>query len=632
MAAEKENREELAAEQARKEAEIFVQGKSKEEIEKELKNMNKGPGFLGWIRDRINGFLNFVKIAALSVFLGRREASRRMDAGTREAEQKAREDAVAKLARQEVLKEKLKELDPSRETEKQEEISKNKEQNLNEQNKPNTEKDGQEQETGKEEGQSANKQHNFEDREDTEQKARQDQEENKEAENDLKQNNSGQEQQKASDKSDKKQLESENQLKNETILAQQCREMTDGYREGLTTYIENVTGIKRDYFTVGNTDGKIRIDFGELNNNIKGQENPYRYGVTLDKYGCVQEYNKSEISKMLGTTILYYTAEIYKDSRNKNQYPGTLPSRDMLKSTIERLQSKLEENQRNGGPVKKFSQPLYGHVLTIGMTGRGENRQMFLSIDGGKGQTGKVEDLAGWAKEMIDQKIKGQEQSLQFTFTNDGKNYSYAETDKHHGGDYGKIPQYREAFYQQRDKMVKEQAMPVECAKYYTLDELKQEFSKQLHDITTDGQQITDENGNKILNTVRSFEFGNAHYHIELEPVKDENGKDSLEINGVLMAPAAQSLSEETLNIKHVYGEIDGLDAKRGYNELDGNIARYMAEDYAELHQEPQIKDRDQENTQEWPEVTFDNSSSRDDPSIYETFNESMDDMDYEDR
>ena len=94
MAVDKKNSEELAAEQARKEAELFVKGKSKEDIEKELKRMEKGPGFLGWVRDRINGFLNFVKIAALSVLLGRRETSRRMDAGTLEAEQKAREDAT----------------------------------------------------------------------------------------------------------------------------------------------------------------------------------------------------------------------------------------------------------------------------------------------------------------------------------------------------------------------------------------------------------------------------------------------------------------------------------------------------------------------------------------------------------
>ena len=60
MAVDKKSREELAAEQARKEAELFVKGKSKEEIEKELKRMDKGPGFLGWVRDRINGFLNFI--------------------------------------------------------------------------------------------------------------------------------------------------------------------------------------------------------------------------------------------------------------------------------------------------------------------------------------------------------------------------------------------------------------------------------------------------------------------------------------------------------------------------------------------------------------------------------------------
>ena len=45
----------------------------------------------------------------------------------------------------------------------------------------------------------------------------------------------------------------------------------------------------------------------------------------------------------------------------------------MLPAVIKKLQDKIEENQRNGGPAKNFSQPLYGHVLTVGMTGRGEN-------------------------------------------------------------------------------------------------------------------------------------------------------------------------------------------------------------------------------------------------------------------
>ena len=57
-----------------------------------------------------------------------------------------------------------------------------------------------------------------------------------------------------------------------------------------------------------------------------------------------------------------------------------------------------------------------------------------------------------------------------------------------------------------------------------------------------------------------------------------------------------------------------------------------MAEDYAELHQEPKIEDRTQENNQEWIEVSFDDSSNRDAPSNTEIFLESMDDVDYEDR
>ena len=98
------------------------------------------------------------------------------------------------------------------------------------------------------------------------------------------------------------------------------------------------------------------------------------------------------------------------------------------------------------------------------------------------------------------------------------------------------------------------------------------------------------------------------------------------------MTSAAQSISEEKLNIRHIYGEINGIDAKRGYNELNENIAKYMAEDYAELHQEPKIEDRTQENNQEWIEVSFDDSSNRDAPSNTEIFLESMDDVDYEDR
>lgn len=572
MAMEKKSREMLAAEQARKEAEIFAAGKNREEIERELKRLDKGPGLFGWIRDRINSFFNFVKIATMSVLLGRRETAKRMDAGTIEAEQKAREDAAAKLAKQMILKEKLAEMDQKKEQSQEF-------------------KDFDKVEPG--ENRSGTEQLETEDKT-VQESERQQQAEH--PENEQKQANKAEQEVSAQDLSvlEAQYPESEKtdaqtisapaaeQPKRETILAQQCREMTDSYKQGLAEYIENLTGIKKDAFTIGNTDGKIRVDFALLCEQMKGDSIPYRNGVTLDAYGCTAEGRKSEFSKMLGTAILYYTAEVYRDSKNQTQFPGTRPSDRMLKEVIGKLQGRLEENEKNGKPPRNFSQPLFGHVLTVGINQRGEEKKMFLSIDGGKGKMGELSNLVSWAKQDIVSKIEGRSEMLEHTFYVNGEKRGYMETDRHFGGDYGKMTQYSEIFHKYRDDMIHSKDMPFHCAKYYEKKELIPLFSKKLNDMLLDGKEVVDQDGNRSPALVRGFDCGDCHYHVELQ--KDG---DALSVKGVLLSRSSHEFEQEGYAVSAVYGEICGFNAENGYNELTDNIARHMADSYVNAHEIP---------------------------------------------
>lgn len=575
IAMEKKNREELAAAQARKEAELFAAGKSRDELEKELKRLEKRPGLFSWMRDRISSFVNFIKVAAMSIFLGRRETAKRMDAGTLEADQQAREAAAVKLAKQEVLKEKIAELD----------------RNQNDREQTETHEAKQEQEQGQERSREQEIQELDKGRPDPEHTDGESKQQSDDMDGywDYLVNEAEAQQFVEQDAPDMESHEPEAPAapaqeppKRETILAQQCREMTDSYKQGLAEYIENLTGINKDAFTVGNADGKIRIDFAPLCEQMKEKDNPYRNGVTLDVYGCTAEGKKSEFSKMLGTAVLYYTAEIYRDSKNQTQFPGTRPSDRMIAETIEKLRNRLEENERSGKPPRNFSQPLFGHILTVGRSRFGDKQQIFLSIDGGKGKTGELKDLTSWAKQDITGKIEGRSVQLQHTFYVEGQEKSYTETNRHFEGDYGNIPKYRETFHQYRDDMIHANKMPFVCTKYYDIKDLVPVFSKKLNDMLRDGTETIDKDGNKTPVLTRGFDYGDCHYHVELEKRGDE-----LAIKGILMSQSSQDFDKETCKFSIAYGEIDGFEAKAGYNELPENIARNMADSYTAAHDLP---------------------------------------------
>lgn len=86
--------------------------KSVEEAEKRLKKItNPAPASLGlrWLFDKLGGFVNMVKVVVFSVFLGRRETSRRINAGTMTAEKNQQLADAKRDIRVQVLKAKIQE-------------------------------------------------------------------------------------------------------------------------------------------------------------------------------------------------------------------------------------------------------------------------------------------------------------------------------------------------------------------------------------------------------------------------------------------------------------------------------------------------------------------------------------------
>ena len=562
MANEKKNKDEQIMEAARRDAEAFAQGKTKEQLNAELKRMNRGPGLLGWIRDRVNVVLNFAKVTAMAIVLGRRETSRRMDIGTAEAEREKHEKSLSDSVKREVLMARIKEMERAEEPDKEEE---------------------KESDPGK--------------NHDSEQEAEQDQEqqqeqepqlqpEQQEAENEQTQDEHGTDsnstqQQQEQPEAPSAQEQSEKPLR-ETILAQQCREMTETYKEGLSRYIENITGIDRQYFTVGNVDGRIRIDFGSLNDVSKAKDNPFRNGVTLDDHGCVQEH-KNPVSKAIGTAVLYYTAEVYRDSKNQTQFPGTRPSDRMVSETIDRLTAKLEANERAGGPPKNFSAPLFGHVLTVGRDRNSKDKGIFCSIDGEKGRVDDRQALEKWVRSEIVTRVEGQDKVSSHDYTINGQEngIKFSEHTKGIGGDYGRIPEFRKELHGMLYGMAGHGSIPQECVKKYTEEELCTEFNKKLQTMLTDGRTIEGLDGERKPDLSRGFDFGEAHFHVELKENKLDDEKTELAVESVVMInPDRASLDKESVSLSYVYGEFDGVDAQHGYNENTENIARYMSDGY----------------------------------------------------
>ena len=72
--------------QYKEHAAIKYHNATKEALEKEQEKLERGAGIFGWIREQFSSLVNMMKIAALSIFLGRQETAKRLSISSRQDE------------------------------------------------------------------------------------------------------------------------------------------------------------------------------------------------------------------------------------------------------------------------------------------------------------------------------------------------------------------------------------------------------------------------------------------------------------------------------------------------------------------------------------------------------------------
>lgn len=302
----------------------------KEKLQKEYNQLVRGKTPWEWLKERMGSFVNMVKIAALSVFLGRQETVRRIQTGNRDAEFEKLKEEAKKDAKIYVLEEKLETL-PKRQEDKSKETSDEKKE---EQGKGETIKEGHEQ---------ANSEEQLKNREYlTKEPA---------AEEEKRPSQSEQE-----------------RTQGISIFAEQVECATDKYKEGLQKYLEAQTGINGAFINIDNATDKdksfLRISFDSI---PLSENSELEKGVTIDKKGNCLEQTK--IASNITKAVLYYTAEVHRESKNNTRVIGTVPSGEMCTEILQSFRDKALENLKNGDINCKYQESLFGHKIDFEKNG-----------------------------------------------------------------------------------------------------------------------------------------------------------------------------------------------------------------------------------------------------------------------
>lgn len=295
-----------------------------------------------WTRARIGSFVNMLKVATMSVFLGRAATDKRLNEGNRNAEKQEKITDARKEAKIQVLNEKKAALEKeSVIPEKSSERTANEKSNQETEKEPSAEQEFQKQDSSRE------------------------------------------------------QMQNEIQLMkpNETILSLQIAQMTEQYKKGFLELLQHESGLASENIQVTNfvtKNGKPCIQIVmELNPGLTTQ-------IRIDEHGRYLGNTKemtAEEKRICGDTrklLLYYTARKYTPSKDKELYnrtgyrqdgrilratehnkntlrPGTtLTRKDFLRA----FQTTTER-----GYVNYFD---FGHILNV----KQENGCLSASIDG----------------------------------------------------------------------------------------------------------------------------------------------------------------------------------------------------------------------------------------------------------
>ena len=298
-----------------KEARRLYRDMTAEQAVKELKKLESGTGFFGWLRNRWDGFCNMVKTAMYSVLLGRQAAERRILSGNREESLKLQGDEAKKEAKISVLEEKIKEWEMKEPGEKKSDGKERETENVPEPNQESAEHQEPEQGNG-----------------------------HTSASNDL-----------------EKETEAESEVGNEessrkkpgdfSRLGIQCEQITECYQKGLVAFLEDQMGIGEGNIRVANgSKNSIQISLWP-----SGEEKP-RFCVEINPNGSVYypsgTLGEDKISRAfqgaLLKSALYYTAKVYDCVKDQelSRYgfepgsisikPGTVPSVEMIEKLLDK--------------------------------------------------------------------------------------------------------------------------------------------------------------------------------------------------------------------------------------------------------------------------------------------------------
>lgn len=295
-----------------------------------------------WTRARIGSFVNMLKVATMSVFLGRAATDKRLNEGNRNAEKQEKITDARKEAKIQVLNEKKAAL------EKESAIP---------------EKDG---------DRTASKQPS------------QEMEKEPSAEQESQKQNFSQEQ---------PQNEIQLMKPNETILSLQIAKMTEQYQRGFLELLQRESGLEAESIQVANSitkNGKSCIQVTmELNPGIMSQIRIDEHGRYL---GNTKEMTAEEkrICGDIRKLLLYYTAREYVPSKDKELYDRTGYKQDgrILRATEHNKNTlrpgttltrkdflRAFQTATERGYVNYFD---FGHILSV----KQENGRLSASIDG----------------------------------------------------------------------------------------------------------------------------------------------------------------------------------------------------------------------------------------------------------
>lgn len=301
-----------------------------ERLKKEYNQLIRGKTPWEWLRERMGSFINMVKIAALSVFLGRQETARRIQAGNRETEFEKLKEEAKKDTKINVLEEKL-EISPKRQEDKSKDTSDEKKV---EQNKTDTIKKGHEQANSQEQ---VNAQEAL-----TKEPV-------------------------VKEEKDPSHLEQE-RTQGISIFAEQVECVTDKYKEGLHKYLEAQMGINGAFINIDNVINKdksfLRISFDSI---ALPEKSELEKGVTIDKKGNYLEQTK--VAGDIAKAVLYYTTEVHRESKNCTRVIGTVPSQAACTEMVHSFIKEAAKNQENRTMNYTYKESLFGHQIDFEKNG-----------------------------------------------------------------------------------------------------------------------------------------------------------------------------------------------------------------------------------------------------------------------